>query len=103
MDKSNRLLHVLQFVGRPRYRTIEILAQGIQRVPPGVPFIRYELLKNTNGGGFSLLGTVLDSSCDRWSMRKPDPFGQKGADLQVGIDARLRFPEELQDELVSKN
>ena len=72
-------------------------------MPPRVTLIRHELLKNADRGGFAFFSPVFNRSGDRWSMRKSDAVGQKGAEFEIRIDAGLRPAEDFQDQFVAKH
>src|SRR5262249_267023 len=83
LDERHRPFEIFQLVRRPGDGTLEILAQRIERLAPGVPFIGHKFLKNGDCSPFTIFYTVFNCAGDRWSMCKPSLLSQKLPDLQI--------------------
>ena len=103
LHERHRPQQILQFVGGSGDRAIQILAELIERMPPGVTLVGYVSLQDADSGALASLRSIFDRSCKGWSMRKPDPFGQKISDFEIRIDSLFSATEEFQYELIAED
>jgi len=85
-----------------REDAVEIAAQGVQAVPPGVAFIRDEFLEDAERRGLAAPFLDLQGAGHAGGMPEVGPLGEETADLQVGIDPRLQLAEDLEDQPIAE-
>src|SRR3989442_766942 len=89
LDERHRPEEILQFVSGSSNRSIQILPELIERMPPGVALVGYVSLQDADSRAIAFPGSILDRTGNGRSIREPNAFGQKGSNFQVRIHSFL--------------
>ena len=93
----------IQVVDRLGDRPVEVLAQSVQRVTPGVAFVWDVSVKQTHRGSFTSFGAILNPSGNKRGMRKANTLAQKVSHFQIRVHSAVHPAKQFQDELIAEN